>query len=369
VRSHRGAAWRWALVVAVVVLLGSAPRLLRLPATDGSATAGQLRERALASAALPYSGYAQSSGTLALPSFGSLPSVAAGLTGVADLLSDRTTMRVWWRSPADNRVDVVTPSGETDVHRDPAGTWTWDYGARTATRTLAVPLALPTAPDLVPSALGRRLLSEAVPAELSRTGARRVAGRDALGVRVRPSQDAASVGTVDVWVDRATGLPLEVEVTGRGLTQPSLDTRFLDLDPTRPPAAVTAWDPPAGVTARTGGDVLLLASAFLRQVRLPGELAGLPRRDTPTRGGPGLYGRGVTLLAATPVPRSLAGPLGGLLDRTTGVVADDLGRRAAVGPLGLMLVEPPRGPRYLLAGTVTLDALAAAAAQLTGSGA
>jgi hypothetical protein len=276
-------------------------------------------------------------------------------------------MRAWWRAADDNRVDVVTSAGETDTHRDPAGTWTWDYLAQTATRTPGTALALPTAPDLVPPALGRRLLSEAAPGELSRAGARRVAGRDALGVRVRPAQTAASVGEVDVWVDRATGLPLAVEVVGRGLTQPSLTTRFLDLDLTRPDPVTTAYDPPAGVRVRTGSaDVFGPAAALLGRVRLPAQLAGLPRRDAASGPATGvaLYGRGVTLLAVVPVPRGVSGGFSSLLGKLTGQVTDELGSRATAGPLGLMLVDTPRGSDFLVAGTVTLDGLTTAATEL-----
>jgi hypothetical protein len=369
-RRH-AAAWRWALVAALLAVLGSLPAALgALPAADAGTSATALRDRALASAPLGWSGYAESSGGLLLPEFSGLPSFARSLGAVADLLSDRTTMRVWWRGAEDARVDVVTSAGETDVHRDPAGTWTWDYLAQTATRTATAAVALPTAPDLVPPALGRRLLSEASPAELSRTGARRVAGRDALGVRVRPAQPAASVGEVDVWVDRATGLPLAVEVYGRGLVQPSLTTRVLDLDLTRPAAATTAYDPPAGVRVRTGtADVFGPAAALLRRVALPGELAGLPRRPGSGGSGVALYGRGVTLLAVVPVPRFLSGGFATLLGKLTGQVTDALGTRATAGPLGLMLVDAPRGSSdYLAAGTVTLDALTAAAGELRSAG-
>ena len=361
-------------MVVVVGVLGSLPAVLAArPAADVGISAAALRERALASLTVAHSGYAESSGGLLLPAFTGLPDVARPLADVADLLSDRTTMRVWWRAPDDNRVDVVTAGGETDVHRDPAGTWTWDYLAQTATRTATGPVALPSAPDLEPAALGRRLLSEATAPELSRIGSRLVAGRDALGVRVRPGQPAASVGQVDVWVDRASGLPLAVELTGRGLTQPSLTARYLDLDLSRPAAAVTGYDPPAGVRVRPGSaDPFGPAAALLRRVRPPAELAGLARRPAPpsgaSTGGVVLYGRGVTLLAVVPLPRGFSGGFSTLLGKLTGEVTDELGTRAVAGPLGLMLVDGPRGADYLVAGTVTLDALTTAATELDAAG-
>ena len=75
-----------------------------------------------------FSGYAVSAGGLTLP-------VTDQLTSVADLFSDRTTMRAWWRGPADSRVDVVTAAGETGTHRSAAGTWTWNYESATAVRS------------------------------------------------------------------------------------------------------------------------------------------------------------------------------------------------------------------------------------------
>jgi outer membrane lipoprotein-sorting protein len=314
----------------------------------------------LASDRVGFSGYAESAGGLALP-------VTDQLTPVADLLSERTTMRVWWRGPHDSRVDVVTGTGETGTHRDASGTWTWEYESAVATRSEATPLDLPAPPDLLPSSLGRRLLSEAGADELHRIGARRVAGRDALGLRLTPAEPASSVRRVDVWVDGGSGLPLQVQVVEKGTRRTALDTRFLDLELARPAASLTAFTPPPGSTVRQGrtAEVVLEAGQRLRPVPLPGELAGLPRRRLD--GAPpaiGLYGRGITLLVVAPVPPQLAGGLRNALVHSPGAVADAAGVRVSVGPVGLMLVEPPgRGP-YVLTGTVTTDALAAAAGQL-----
>jgi hypothetical protein len=276
-------------------------------------------------------------------------------------------MRVWWRGPLDNRVDVVTPAGETGVHTGPGGTWTWQYETATATRNAANPLELPAPPDVLPSSLGRRLLSEATDAELARIGARRVAGRDSLGVRVTPSDGASSVRHVDVWVDARTGLPLQVEVFRKGATTVALDSRFLDLDLGMPTASVTAFAPPPDAAIREGreAEVVLEAGRRIRPVQLPATLVGLPRRALDgVPAGIGLYGRGVTLLAVAPVPYRLAFGLRDALSASPDAVTDDLGTRVAAGPVAVMIVEPPgRGP-YVLTGTVTLDAIAQAAREL-----
>ena len=356
-----GARRRWAVVGALVVALLALPPLIRLlPATDADVTAGELRTRALATASLGFSGYAVSAGSLALP-------VTEQLGSVADLFSSRTHMRVWWRGPADNRVDVVTAAGETGTHRGPGATWTWQYETATATRAAANPLDLPAPPDLLPSSLGRRLLSEATGGELTRAGARRVAGRDALGLRLTPTAPAASVRRVELWIDAATGLPLQVQVFQKGTSRTALDTRFLDLDLAIPDTAVTAFTPPPGATVREGreAEVVLEAGRRIRPVQLPDELAGLPRRRLDgVPQGIALYGSGVTLLAVAPVPGRLAQGLRNTLSASPDAVVDALGTRVAAGPVALMVVEPPgRGP-YVLTGTVTLDALAQAAGQL-----
>ncbi|TFV89413.1 transcriptional regulator [Blastococcus sp. CT_GayMR16] len=359
-RGH-GAARRWAAVGVLIAALLALPAVIRtLPASDADVPAAELRARALASESLGFSGYAVSAGSLALP-------ITDQLSSVADLFSDRTTMRVWWRGATDNRVDVVTPAGETGTHTGSGATWTWEYESATATRAAANPLELPAPPDLLPSSLGRRLLSEASADELSRLGARRVAGRDALGLRLSPAAEAASVSRVDVWVDAETGLPLQVEVVEKGAARAAMDTRFLDLDLAVPAPEVTAFTPPPSARIREGreAEVVLEAGRRIRPVELPAELAGLPRRRLDgVPSGIGLYGSGVTLLAVAPVPHGLANGLRSALSQSPDAVVDELGTRVAAGPVALMVVEPPnRGP-YVLTGTVTLDALAAAATQL-----
>jgi outer membrane lipoprotein-sorting protein len=359
-RGH-GAARRWAVVVGLIAVCGALPALIgALPAKDSDASAADLRAAVLASTGVGFSGYAESAGGLALP-------VTDQLSSVADLFSDRTTMRVWWRGAEDNRVDVVSTAGETDVHSDAAGNWTWEYEANRATRTRQAPLALPAATDLLPSTLGRRLLSEAAGEELTRLAARRIAGRDALGLRLVPAAAASSVSRVDLWVDAATGLPLQVRLFTAGAPVPALDSRFIDLALTTPPAQATAFTPPPGATVLEGQDPEVLADAGRRlaALPLPDSLAGLPRRTL--AGAPeaiGLYGRGVTLLAVAPVPPRLSGDLRRAAAGSPDAVTDALGTRLSAGPLGIMLVGAPGGTQYLLTGTVTLDALAQAAGEL-----
>ena len=359
-----GAAARWSAVGLLVAALVALPLVVRaLPAADTDVPAADLRDAVLASADVGFSGYVVSAGGLALP-------VSQQLPEVADLFSDRTAMRVWWRDRDQHRVDVVTAAGETDVHRDPAGSWTWDYESATATRADPPGIALPGPVDLLPSSLGRRLLSEAADDELTRIGARRVAGTDALGIRLVPAEPAASVGRVDVWVEPGTGLPVHVQVFAPGAERPALDTRFLDLELAVPPLEVLAFVPPPGALVHPAPAVeglVALAQRELRPRDLPATLAGLSQRSRAgVPAGIDLYGRGVTLLAVVPLPASQAAQIGRALAASPGAVEDELGTRATAGPLGLMVVRGSREESRLLVGTVTLDALATAAGELSG---
>jgi hypothetical protein len=149
------AARRWCVVAGVVAVLLALPGLAGArPARAPHVAVADLLHRVARSAGVGYSGYAESVGGLALP-------VTADFPELTDLFGDRTRQRIWWRSATEWRADTVTPSGETDAHRDEAGLWTWDYERNRAERVDEPSLRLPRPADLGPADLGRRLLSEA----------------------------------------------------------------------------------------------------------------------------------------------------------------------------------------------------------------
>src|SRR4051794_39290121 len=109
---------RWLVVLAGTALLAALPALVAaVPARTSDLSAAELLRRINASAARPYSGYAEATGGLALP-------VTSRFTSVADLFGDRTRLRAWYRNSNDWRVDVIGFAGESDVHHDESGDWT-----------------------------------------------------------------------------------------------------------------------------------------------------------------------------------------------------------------------------------------------------
>lgn len=352
---------RWLVVAVGVLLLGSIPpSLAALPATDSDITAAELLARVQASEEVAYYGYAEAVGGLVLP-------VTQDFTDLVDLFGQRSRLRAWWSGPDDWRVDQLTATGETGIFHRAGASVLWNYENSSATLAADAEVRLPRAADLLPSALGQRLLSEALADEVSRLPARRIAGRDALGLRLVPADERTTIDRVDVWIDPGSGLPVRVEVYGAGTSTPAIRSRFLELTVGEPAPGVTAFDTPPG-TQLGFTDVVDVAAAAnqFAPAATPPELAGLSRRPAQVAiGSLGQYGRGVTVLAAAPVWDQLSRPLRDQLSATPGAVTDENGVYVSAGPIGVLLTPGSRvRSSWLIAGTVDAATLAAAAAEL-----
>ena len=365
--------WRWLVVLlsaAVLVALPTVSGLLH-PQLAGPMPAALLLERIDGTATTPYSGYASATGGLALPPSGQWESVVRMLRGT-------TRMRVWFRSARDWRVDSVTATGEVGQHRTAVGLWTWDYEHNRATLETGGPgedpaVRLPAAADLLPPALAHRLLSGARPSEVSSLASRWVAGREAQGLRLRPSDPRSTIGRVDVWADRASGIPLQVEVVAAagGVGAPVMVADFTDFSTRTPTARETAFAPAAAVrvSGRSRPDLVAMVSRFA-DASGPVVLAGLPR-NLAVAGSSGVpvYGRGVTELVAVPLWPEQAVGLRRELSRAPGTTSTDGGLALSVGPVGLLLTAPDEdADAWLLTGTVTPATMATAAEELRRAG-
>ena len=356
---------RWTLVAATVALLLVAPFLAgRIPAGHARVSAATLLARVQSSAGVGYSGYAQATGGLSLP-------VTSEFNSLSQLLGGQSTLRVWWRGTRDWRVDSIDLTGETDVHQDIYGRWTWDYESNTATRTPFLrpdDVRLPRADDLAPPSLARRLLSQAGSAEVSRLPDARIAGRDAAGLRLRPAQPGSTITRVDIWALPSSGLTLRVNVYAAANTRPVVTTSMLDVSTDMPAASAVEFVPPPGAKVREDEitDVVAAIDQFA-PTDPPAMLAGLTRAPGSQvgLGSVGAYGAGVTLLVVLPLPPHLADSLADQLSKTVAVVDSGDAATLTVGPLNLRLTaRADNGARWLLAGTVTTATLTRAAGQL-----
>lgn len=365
---RKDAVRRWSLVTAVAAVLVVVPTVVAaLPVRVNAIEPARLAELIMRSADRPYHGYAESSGRLGVPD---LPN----LTQVSSLLTGTTRIRSWYDSPTNWRFDVLSPlGGERDVYRTPNGEYIWDYGANLLTEVIGgQPVRLPRAGDVLPPDLARRVLAAAPGDPLSALPARREAGVSAAGLRVRPADPDTSVGQVDMWADPDSGLPVRVEVSARGVSQPVLVSRFVELTQERPAAdALTPSRPlDGGYTVTTAPDIVEALGAAA-PVFFPERLAGRELGTSEVAGLPGVgsYGTGLSAFVVLPLPRNL------------GASATEAARKAGASELtlpggtGVLLSVPPVSViierstvarrSYLLAGLVIPSVLERAAAELS----
>ncbi|HVD14355.1 MAG TPA: transcriptional regulator, partial [Actinomycetota bacterium] len=238
-----------------------------------------------ASTTVPYEGYVEARGRIGLPDVPRAGRVVA-------LLGETTRMRAYVAGPERWRVDELTPIGERDLYHEPWGTTLWDSGERRAVSTVgeaAVRFARPA--DLLPPELGRRVAAAAEPGEARRLPPRRVAGVEAVGLRITPRSPETTVGRVDLWADPRSGLPLRVELTARGAATPILTAAFLDLRRRAPAPDLLRFYPPDDAEVQTdpSPDLAREIDRFSPFV-LPDLLAGQPRRTRVARAA-STYGR------------------------------------------------------------------------------
>jgi hypothetical protein len=344
---------RWAAVAAGAAVLCALPVIVAFwPVRAAAVGTGTLRTRILASAGQAYQGYALSSGAMGLPA---LPRLA----GVAALFSGATRMRAWYAGPRRWRVDVLGTGTERDLYQRPEGQYVWDYADNALTLvTGEQPVRLPRAADLLPPDLARRLLAAATGDRVAALPARRVAGRPAAGLRVIPTDPHTTVARVDIWADPGSGLPLAVDVTGRGATRPILSTRFLQVslaapaDATLRPPAVPAG---AGFTESTAADVL----GVLRRSGadpLPPVLAGQPRLAAAAAlAAAGRYGRGLAQFVVLRLPGAFGRQAEGGVETYGQRVPLDRGEASMIstGLLGVLVLRTATDRDvYLVAGLV-----------------
>lgn len=347
------------MVVLASALLVATPFALRaLPAADSDITARGLLDQVRSSQDHGWSGYVETEGTLQLPD-------ADGFSDLGTLFGDVTRMRAWWQDADHWRVDRLLMSGEKDLIHDGDLTTEWDYEDAEAEVSRDPDIRLPRTADLLPPELGRRLLRGVSATDVSRIPARRVAGMSAPGLRVVPSSRLSSIDHVDLWADPDSGVPLLVEVYGAGRTA-AFTSEFRDFSPRRPADDTVDFSPTPG-TDVDFDDVIDIADAANQYapLRPPRKIAGLAKSPV-SDGAVGVYGTGMTQVIVIPLRDSEADALRDQLAVTPGVKQGLTGTFVSVGPLGVLLTGGEGVAGWLLAGTLTRDALDRAGDDLAG---
>ena len=348
---------RWWLVAAATVAVVGLPIVAgALPVRGPQVTAAALLASIRSSARHAYSGQVQLAGNLDLP-------VTSRFTDVGALLGGATTLRVWWRSPSQWRVDKTLVTGETDLIHDGGLTTQWRYDQARAVRSVDPEVRLPRTADLLPPVLAARVLVGVTDRSVSRVPARRVAGIAAPGLRVAASDPRSSIDHVDLWSDPATGLVLRLDAYAAGDTAPSFTTAFDSFSADRPVRARTRFVVPQGASV-TFDDVLDIADAADQYAPFspPATVAGLARAARP-QGAVGVYGTGLTRLLVIPLRHGDAETLRDQVRASAGATESAAGVALRSGPLGV-LVSEHREASWLVTGPVTEQTLVDAADDL-----
>jgi hypothetical protein len=210
---------------------------------------------------------------------------------------------------------------------------------------------------MTPDQLARRVLGQVGPTtsvtlDLPTT----VAGRDTYTLRITPRSTGTLVDHVQIAVDAANGMPLQVSVFARGHAAAVLRSGFTAVDFTRPAGSVFTFTPPKGSAVKqltVPGSQLHPGSAGSTEKGLPGGRNSLR---------PKVIGTGWTSVVEIPAgatgTASLSDPqTAALIRQLTTPVAG--GRALRTTLLTVLLTDDGR----VLAGSVPLQALQDAAAR------
>lgn len=251
---RHGRVRRWLpAVVAPALVIGSA---LAFPAMAGAAvdlpdlTPQQVLALAAASEVSAFSGSVEQRSDLGLPS---LPMAGAsgteGAGAALELLAAPHDARVFV-SGESLRVQVLDTAAERNIVATPAGVWLYDSSQDTAT-FLEPGAGSPAHPEPPNTMTPQQFADQAIAAIDADTAVtvgrdRRVAGRSAYELILRPDSATTLIGSVAIAVDAQTGMPLAVEVVARGQADPAWSVAFTSLDLSAPDPAVFQFTPPEG---------------------------------------------------------------------------------------------------------------------------
>src|SRR6266508_2938961 len=355
--------WRWLVLLAGAVLVVALPTLVSvLPVPARALPAAELLARVQGSSAVPYQGYAESRASLGVPDLPSVQRMTALLGGI-------TRMRAWVASPVEWRVDELSPIGERDLYHDASGTLEWSSGTSRVERTFGEPVARFARPaDLLPPELGRRLASAATADEVRSIPARRVAGVEALGLRISPRSSSTTVGRVDLWADPASGLPVRVELTARGGSGQIIVTTFLDLRQQRPAEREVRFQTPPGarVDFDDAPDLARAVERFSPFV-LPDRVGDEPRRNQ-VASAASTYGERFDLVAVLAFPARVSRRTRAFLDSVPSVNGPWGEASVIATPLLSSMVFERDQVVFALSGTVGVPVLERIATQLARDG-
>jgi outer membrane lipoprotein-sorting protein len=261
---------RWALPVGVVAAAGivvgvSAAASAAVPSLPAKTPAQLLTELAQAAGrpVSPLTATVQQTASFGLPE---LPGMSQASGATSSLLDGTQAIDIWYGGPKLVRIATPVPAGESDLRRDGSTVWLWNSKTQTATQvTLPAHVQAqkgngaagaggtsqsPQPPD-TPQAAASQLLAAIGPSTVVGVQSNvYVADRPAYQLSLAPKSSQSLVGRVLVAVDASSGIPLRVEVYGRGSAGLAYSLGYTKLAFGAPDAANFSFTPPPGATVK-----------------------------------------------------------------------------------------------------------------------
>jgi outer membrane lipoprotein-sorting protein len=273
----------------------------------------------------PYTATVQQTANLGLPQL----SEATQSSVTSSLISGTQSVDIWYANPQHVRIALPVQAGESDARLDGRTLWLWNSKSQTATKvTLPVyrasaagaaaggaespgPAASALSTPVTPAAAATELLRAIGPTTV--VGVQSpvyVANRPAYQLSLAPKSSQSLVSQVLIAIDASRGIPLRVEVYGRGGTGLAYSIGFTSLSFGAPAAANFSFTPPPGATVTTQTGLANLGS-LLNGPGLPSEAQqGAPSSGTAK---PDMIGSGWLSVVATPASSDVAAAVRQLL--------------------------------------------------------
>jgi outer membrane lipoprotein-sorting protein len=204
-----------------------------------------------------FSGTLEQTSELGLPELPQTgPGTASSDTAWLELLTGPHTARVYRDGTENARIQVMDRLAERDVIRH--GNELWFYNSKDNTAAHAVLPARsadrhPSGQESVPApdVLAGKLLATLDRSSDVAVGPDvEVAGRAAYQLVLTPRSSTTLLASVAISVDGQSGMPLGVELTARGQTEPAFSVAFTKLSLEAPDAAIFQFSPPPGATVK-----------------------------------------------------------------------------------------------------------------------
>jgi outer membrane lipoprotein-sorting protein len=310
------------VIVAGTIIAASAAASAAVPSLPAKTPAQLLTDIALASRApaRPLTATVQQTSNLGLPE---LSGLAQNGAATSSLLSGTQSVNIWYGGPQQFRIAVPVQAGESDLRRDGSAVWLWDSKTQTATqvtlpaRITGVPRHRSGAgpargtsqraqlPD-TPQAAASQLLAAIGPSTVVGVQSNvYVAGRPAYQLSLAPKRSQSLVSRVLLAVDASSGMPLRLEVFGRGSAGLAYSIGYTKLAFGTPAASNFTFTPPPGATVKKE-TVPSDPASLLRGLGSPSGSPLLGSEPVASTGRPTVIGSDWLSVAATPPSPAVA---------------------------------------------------------------